>query len=236
MCSYEEEEVTLGLGKFGKPFIHEGYPPAPPTPTMRWLMNQLEKHNVGSGATRTSTLTEVTNQSAKFPLMTNERGRLGLTIYGTISHQLLKDTKIGDVRTTETILNVMDKIGEGNVELIDKHLESVASLVEHDLEIMRKNSTDIKLPEFKVVEKETIEKDGEEISFKKEWGGHKFTEEEIEQLSNGEMIVIRDLKNRRGKKYNAKGKLIEQKYKGRTFWGFKMIEYHEEGKEPTTFN
>ena len=29
---------------------------------------------------------------------------------------------------------------------------------------------------------------------------------------------------------------MEQKFKGRTFWGFKMIEYVEEGKEPVTFD
>jgi hypothetical protein len=28
---------------------------------------------------------------------------------------------------------------------------------------------------------------------------------------------------------------MEQKFKGRTFWGFKMVEYHEEGKEPKIF-
>lgn len=162
-----DKDISVGLGKLGKPFIYEGYPPAPPTPTMGWLMKQLEKNNVGSGATRTSTLTEVANQQAKFPLMTNERGKLGLTIYGTISHQLLKDTKIGDVKTTETILNAMDKIGEGNVELAEKYLEATAKLVQHDLKVMERNSKDIKLPEFKQAEKETIEKDGKEISFKR---------------------------------------------------------------------
>jgi len=27
-----------------------------------------------------------------------------------------------------------------------------------------------------------------------------------------------------------------EQFKGRTFWGFKMLEYIEEGKEPVTFD
>lgn len=232
----EEEGTTPGLGKLGKPFIHEGYPPAPPTPTMSWLMKQLEKHDVGNGSTRTSTFTEVTNTSAKYPLMGSDRGKLSLTVYGTISHQLLEGTKIGDVKTTEAVLKAMDRIGKGEVDLINKYLKATAELVKHDLTIMEKNAKTIKLPEFKQVEKETFEsQEGKEVSFKKEWGGHKFTEEEIDKLIKNEVITIEGLKNKRGKKYNAKGKLMEQKFKGKTFWGFKMMEYIEEGKEPKKF-
>lgn len=52
--------------------------------------------------------------------MGSDRGKLSLTAYGAISHQLLIDTKIGDVKTTEAVLKAMDR------------------LVEHDLKIMRK--------------------------------------------------------------------------------------------------
>lgn len=232
----EEDESNLGLGKQGKPFVHQGYPPAPPRPTMRWLMKELEKADVGSGATRTSTFAEITNTSSKYPLMESDKGKLSLTVYGKLSYQLLPDTKIGSVKTTEEVLDIMDKIGEGNYELIDEKLSEIAELVEHDLKVMEKNAKSIKKPEFKQVEKETFKKDGEEISFKKEWGGHKFTEEEIEALTNGEVITIKGLKSKRGKTYDAKGRLKEQKFKGKTFWGFKMEEYIEEGKEPKVFD
>ena len=66
--------------------------------------------------------------------------------------------------------------------------------------------------------------------------GSGYTEEEIDKLIKGEVIIIKKLKNKRGKTYDAKGKLREQKYKGRTFWGFKMEEYIEEGKEPVKFD
>lgn len=233
----KEDEVSEGLGKRGKPFVYEGYPPKPPTPTMSWLMKQLEKHNVGNGSTRTSTFSEVTNQKAKYPLMISNKGRLSLTVYGTISHQLLKETKIGDVKTTESVLNTMDKIGSGEVTLAEKTLKDIKSLVEHDLRVMKENSKKVELPEYKKTERENFTtKSGKEVSFKKEWGGHKFTEEEIEKLTNGEFITIGGLKSKRGKKYSARGKLMEQTYKGKKFWGFKMIEYIEDGKEPVKFN
>ena len=44
-------------------------PPKPPAPTMRWLMKQLEKHDVGTGATRTSIYADVTNENSKYPLL-----------------------------------------------------------------------------------------------------------------------------------------------------------------------
>lgn len=233
----DENEKKLGLGKRGKPFVHKGFPPKPAAPTQGWLMKQLEKYNVGSGATRNSTFTEIVNPKSKYPLMNSDRGKLSLTIYGIVSHQLLKGTKIGDVGTTEEVLKIMKEIGKGKTELAERELRNVAKLVEHDLRVMRENSKDLKLPEYKKAEKETMKTaDGKEISFKKEWGGHKFTEEEIEKLSNGETITIKGLKNKRGKKYNATGNIQEQTFKGRKFWGFKMIEYHEEGKDPVKFD
>jgi DNA topoisomerase-3 len=54
----EQDEAAAGataLGTIAKPFVHEGFPTRPPHPTMGWLMKQLEKRSVGTGATRTST-------------------------------------------------------------------------------------------------------------------------------------------------------------------------------------
>lgn len=233
----DENEKKLGLGKRGKPFVHKGFPPKPAAPTQGWLMKQLEKYNVGSGATRNSTFTEIVNPKSKYPLMNSDRGRLSLTIYGIVSHQLLKGTKIGDVGTTEEVLKIMKEIGKGKTELAERELRNVAKLVEHDLRVMKENSKNLKLPEYKKVEKGTMKTaDGKEISFKTEWGGYKFTEEEIEKLSKGETITIKGLKNKHGKKYNATGNIQEQTFKGRKFWGFKMIEYHEEGKDPVKFD
>lgn len=233
----EEETEELGLGKIGQPFVYKGFPPKPAAPTQGWLMKQLEKYNVGSGATRNSTFTEVTNTNSKYPLISSDRGKLSLPIYGIISHQLLANTKIGDVKISEEVFAAMKAIGEGKTELIEETLNKVEKLIIHDMKVMKDNSSNIVLPEYEKVEKESMKtEDGKEIEFKKEWGGHKFTEEEIEKLINGESIKIEGLKNKRGKKYSAKGKIMEQKFQGRNFWGFKMIEYQEDGKDPVQFD
>ncbi|NKR80256.1 hypothetical protein GS491_24090 [Rhodococcus hoagii] len=69
----DEPEPASGattLGKLAEPFVHEGFQARPPHPTMSWLMKQLEKRSVGTGATRTSTYAEVTNNANGKALMT----------------------------------------------------------------------------------------------------------------------------------------------------------------------
>lgn len=51
-------------------------------PTMKWLMKQLEKRGMGTGATRTSTYSEVANDKAKYPLLTEEGRKLRLAQAG----------------------------------------------------------------------------------------------------------------------------------------------------------
>ena len=228
-------ESELGLGTKADPFISKEFPPKPSAPTQGWLMKQLEKYNVGSGATRNSTFAEITNQKSKYPLMVSDRGKLSLNTFGSISHQLLNGTKIGDLSTSEHVLSAMKKIGEGSYSMIDEELDRMKALVSHDIVKMRENSKDLVIPDIQKKEKENVKVNGEEISFNKEWGGHKFTEEEIESLSNGESITITGLKNKRGKKYSATGKLEKQSFKGKEFWGFKMKVYHEDGKDPKEF-
>ena len=39
----EEAENVKSFGRTADPFIHEGFPPKPAQPTMKWLMTQLSK-------------------------------------------------------------------------------------------------------------------------------------------------------------------------------------------------
>ena len=61
---------------------------------------------------------------------------------------------------------------------------------------------------------------GKEVAFKREWGGHTFTDEEIEHLLAGEEITIRS-KSKKGRDYEATGKLAWQSFRGIKFFGFK---------------
>lgn len=227
----DDDNNGKGLGTEAKPFVYKGEPPKPPVPTMRWLMNQLEKYEVGTGATRASTLSEITNKNTKYPLMNIEKGRLTLTPYGEQSYHLLQNTHIGDVKLTEEVVLTLKAIGKGDFSSIQKKLDEIEQLVLDDIETMSKNleTLDVRAiygKSFAKVEKEkTVDEEGKTVEFKKEWGGHKFTEEEIKKLTNGETIVLEKLVNKKGKEYSVKGRLEWQEFKGKKFYGFKLLEF-----------
>ncbi|MHC5879288.1 hypothetical protein ACYT69_10210, partial [Streptococcus pyogenes] len=39
----DEEESAKAFARTADPFVHEGFPPKPAQPTMKWLMQQLDK-------------------------------------------------------------------------------------------------------------------------------------------------------------------------------------------------
>jgi hypothetical protein len=65
---------------------------------------------------------------------------------------------------------------------------------------------------------------GKEVSPKREWSGHRFTDEECEKLLNGETIEIEAVSKKTGKEFTVKGRLEEQVHKKRKFVGFKGLE------------
>ena len=138
-----EEENTKNLGTIAEPFIFEGFPPKPPTPTTKWLMKQLEKYDVGTGATRTSIYADVTDETAKYPLIKETKGKLSMTPYGEMSYALLPGTHIGDLKMTEQLMMDMRNIASGNANP-DECLANVRNLVLDDLEVMKKNGAALK--------------------------------------------------------------------------------------------
>ena len=59
-----------------------------------------------------------------------------------------------------------------------------------------------------------------QISFKRIWSGHEFTDEEVKKLLAGEEISF-SATSKAGKEYTATGSLKQQTYNGTKFWGFK---------------
>jgi DNA topoisomerase-3 len=222
----DPDENAAGLGTNAEPYIHEGFPPKPPTPTMSWLMAQLEKRNVGTGATRTSTFAEITNDSAKYPLLVNTRGRISMTQYGEMSYRLLPGTNIGSLDVTERVWNEMHQIAEGKFNP-DAGLHDMQRMVMEDIETMKKNSVSMK-KELNImagsgsdVERYSGTWNGKQVSFKRVWGDHHFTDDECAKLINGEEISF-PAKSKAGKDYTATGKLAEQEYSGHKYVGFAL--------------
>lgn len=224
----DETNCVLGLGTKACPYIAEGVNPKPPTPTMKWLMKQLEKCDVGTGATRTSTYADVTNNNAKYPLLSENRGKISMTDYGNMSYILLKNTHIGDIKLTEHLQDQMRLISEGKLEQ-SVCLHEMQDLVRDDIETMLANKQILAKEVPSAVIKKTERKEkvtgiwkGKEVSFTRMWGSHTFTDDECQKLLNGETIEL-DMVSKDGNPYRISGKLSNLEYKGCKYVGFKRL-------------
>ena len=211
----DEEDSGKGLGSLAKPFVYQGFPKKPPTPTMKWLMKQLEKHDVGTGATRTSIYADVTDSNAKYPLLIETKGKLSMTKYGEMSFQLLPGTHIGDLKITEELQRDMKDIG-ADTKKMDDCLAKMQQYVIDDINTMSLNGKNISVS----TENNSIGKcpicNSDILMGKfgaycsKRCGmslsqafGKQLTEAEIKSLLDKKKTLIKGLKNSQGKKYDA---------------------------------
>jgi DNA topoisomerase-3 len=228
----DEEESTAGLGTSAEPFVHEGFPKRPEHPSMKWLMKQLEKRDVGTGATRTSTYAEVTNDKSKYPLLADTRGKITMAECGEMGYLLLPGTHIGDLGVTEFVQGEMKAVAAGT-KTADQALAVVAGWVTEDLSVMQANAVSMKkeLGVTDVVVREKFtgfwRRTGEEVTFNRVWGtnphweGHRFSDEECEKLLSGAVVSF-DAVSKGKKAYTAVGTLEEGTREGRSFHSFKL--------------
>ena len=132
-----EKENSAELGKSAEPFCFEGANKRPQKPTMKWLTRRLEKYNVGTGATRTSTLAEITKNEDR-ALMVEKKGTLGLTDCGAVSYKLLDGCRIASPEATEKLFSDMEAVGRFEIDP-ERVVNSVTDMVAHDLEVMKAN-------------------------------------------------------------------------------------------------
>lgn len=151
----KKDELDSGkpLGKQAVPFIYEGFPPKPSWPTAKWLARELKKNDVGTGATRTSIYADVTNAESKYPLLSEEKGKISMTVYGEMSYLLLKNTHIGDVKITEGLQQQMREVAKGADPNI--FLSQIADMIKEDILTVKSNA---KMDSF--VNQAEIAKDG----------------------------------------------------------------------------
>lgn len=221
---YSDDDIadddSKGLGTTAEPFVYEGFPPKPATPTMKWLMKQLEKYDVGTGATRVSTYAEVTNDKTKFPILKDTKGKITMTRFGDMSYTLLPGTNIGSLEMTERLYTDMRDIAEGKKNP-DDCLRDIQRMIREDIIIMKKNGEAIRKESgFMDAERYEGTWNGKSVKFKKVWSGHTFTDDECERLCNGEEIEIEAVSSKTGKSFRCKGILAEQEFKGKTYVGF----------------
>ena len=223
----EEGSGATSLGTMADPFVHEGYPPRPPHPSMTWLMKQLERRSVGTGATRTSTYAEVTNNAAGKALMVEGKGgKLTLSNPGELNYHIVAGTNIGDLGLTERVFDQMKQVETAGADPA-AFLAEVAELVRADIVTMGANAK--KLPKVLTdkLNKAGVYKQPVEVielppslhytalgktitKAKRTWSGHRFTDDEVAKLVAGETIAFTATSAKTGNEFPVKGKLEGQ--------------------------
>ncbi len=224
---HKSDETDKELGKVAKTFVHEGANQKPANPTIKWLSRQLERYDVGTGATRASTIPDVSG--GKWALLNEKRGSLSLTQTGEISAVFLEGSHIASPTVTEKLFKAMEQVGDMKLEP-DKVLITSRDVVVHDKKVFIENQKklqsivgkpkgSLKGMEQKEKFTGTYEPTGENLSFNREFSTHRFNDSEVQKLMAGESVRI-PLTSKKGHDYTVEGKLAEGTYKGHKFWGF----------------
>lgn len=231
----DEKYSEKGLGTVAKSFVHEGFPKKPPYPTQRWLMKQLDKRDIGTGATRLSTYSEMSGK-IKTALFVDKKGKILLTDSGEIGYELLDGTKIGNLDTTKKVLDQMKLVKDNKFNPSDGFKE-LSEMIKHDIVKMQENAkVKFKKGRFKMEQKEKYEgyfaKAGDTVKFSREWAGYRFTDDECEKLLDGSEIEI-EASKKDGGTFKCKGTLELQSFttsKGEKidFYGFKMKPFEKD--------
>lgn len=138
-----KKDAPDGFGRMAEPFVFEGCNKRPPKPTMKWLKERLEKYDVGTGATRTSTIADITAEGGRTePLMHEKKGVLSLSDAGKASHIILKGCMIASPGATEKLQAAMREVGAGKLDE-DAVISSITDLVRHDTQLMQANARNV---------------------------------------------------------------------------------------------
>ncbi|MCK8617037.1 type IA DNA topoisomerase [Fructobacillus sp. M158] len=223
----EGTEESKVLGKEAQRFVYEGQNPKPTSPTWKWLKTFLEKNNIGTGATRTSTYGELSSGPKAY--IQDKKGKISLTTDGLAAAIMAQNTWLAHPKTTKRVFDIFDQVGRFEMTA-DQALDSIVKTVDHDIPVMVENAKQLKAAlgePKKKARRKTVAKSkvsgiwqGQEVTFTSEFSGHQFTAEEIQDLLAGKRITF-SAKSKRGKMLHVSGKLANQVYRKRQYVGFK---------------
>lgn len=228
------------------PYIYEGSNPAPAKPTLSFLRKFLKKNNIGTGATQLTTITDISNPKDPTALLKVNNNAYELTFNGLASALLTQGCQISSPHVTKQLLEYMKEVKLFKIEF-KKIPTLMTTIVKHDMPIIRQNINVIKnnptlqklaldLPKPAERVNGIYSPTGEEINFSRIFSGHRFTDEEIQQLLAGQTIKV-DCKSKKGTAIIVPGKLSEKTYQNKKFWGFSFdvnkIEFPDDGTRTT---
>lgn len=142
------------FGTSAEPYLFEGSNKRPQRPTWEWLVKRMERHSVGTGATRVAAFEAIT-EAGPASLVKVDAGKLSLTECGAISYMLLEGCQIADMAVTEELFCEMERISEGTADA-SSLLDRITGMVAHDRDAMLANAP--KLPQGAAAERKVVGK------------------------------------------------------------------------------
>lgn len=236
-----ENDNASQFGTVAKPDVHVGKTTPPQKPSRKFVINYLERNNVGTGATRLSALVELMEKSKhKDPVMVEKKGTFVLTPEGVLSGAVMADTMLSSVKVTKQLFEMMVQVGDKRIP-IQNIYKALDMIIMKDKDKMESNAQALdkdsylegRLPHKKANSqakfKGVFAPTGEQVSFKNVFMNHRFTQPEADALLKGNTIKIDVLVKQKYKK-SVSGKLEKQSFKDKkgeavTYWGFKVLDW-----------
>ncbi|MBW8014510.1 type IA DNA topoisomerase [Lactobacillus helveticus] len=225
----KKSDVGIEFTDKADPYLFEGANTKPSKPNKAYILNYLKRKNIGTGATRLKTLSEITEGSDALAKVI--KGTYMLTYNGQVQAILCEDTMIASPTITKKLQDGMEAVKNLKIDYT-KLPKSVEKIVLHDRPIMERNTSHLNQdhrllkmnppkPKFKEKEKVQGVYLGQKISINKTWGSHIFTNKEIKDLFADREISFEAV-DKDGNTCPVSGKLAKQNYKGKQYIGFQL--------------
>lgn len=209
----KKEETAKSLPditKLAELYPHEVKSVRPKNPTEAWLLSRLEKDGIGTAATQLNLVVKLVGNTDKFPIRAGKV--LSLSPIGRLGYEAAKGTVIGSVEGTRKLQEAIIGIrkGEATPEDVYKIFEEI---IAKDVETIRGRTYDAEaIGLTKGAEKASGAWNGVPVTFKREYFGHRFTDEEVAELLDNKEIEFECEFD--GKKVKVKGALEYAEYNG----------------------
>lgn len=190
------------LSKLAVGYPHEVKSVKPKTPTIAWTLDQLKKYDIGTPATRLTTLEGMIGNEAK-PLMLESK-RLVLSKVGLLGYEAAKETIIGSPEGTKELQNLLFSLGK-NEKTMDEVFYSFEEMLASDINVLRNKIYSLEQYGF-VSDRVAINWLGKDITIKRKCGTYEYTPEDLEKLSRGEEISFKT-KDSNNVEFNVTGKI-----------------------------
>lgn len=239
------ENTASAFLSTANPYIYLGSNPTPAKPTLSFLRKFLKKNKIGTGATQLKTISDMSQNNDPTALLKIKNNVYELTFNGLTSALLTQGCQISDPRVTKQLLDYMKQVKLFKMES-QKIPTLITSIVNHDMPLIRQNIHKIQgNPALQKLYKELnlpervdgiYQPTSESVNFSRIFGKHKFTDEEIKLLLQGQKIEVK-CKSKNGRDLIVAGKLGKKIYKGKEFWGFSFkkedIKFPNDGTRST---